>query len=273
MKNQNSLGKQKLNDAGRLFVLLPIFDEANTIGNLISRVHFELPNCRIIAVNDGSRDKSLEVLESTLCADDILCSYKINMNVGTVFSEGINVFLTHGKVGDILVIMESDDTSEVKSIPMLVDAMHKQQTDVVIASRNIGQGGYRNFPLKRRILSYGANRLMRMRFPICEVRDYTIFFRVYSYQLLNNVAQLYGRHGMIRSKGFAANAELLVKIGLAGGKVSEIPYLYDYGKKKGPSKIRIFSTLIEYLLMWKELVRISKILIDKESTEDKIDIR
>ena len=50
---------------------------------------------------------------------------------------------------------------------------------------------------------------------------------------------------IIRSKDFAANAELLVKASLLDARINEIPYRYDYGNKKGKSKLPIFSTFVE----------------------------
>lgn len=242
------------------FILLPIYNEEENLANLIDELQMADPSVttRLIAVNDGSNDKSLSVLHQKLRESDLLRSYRINMNVGAVFCEGINTFLEEGVPGDTLFIMESDGTSDVAALNTLESTLCAENCDIVIASRFRTTGGYMRFPLKRKILSFGANLLMRKRFPIPNVTDYTIFFRIYRYEILNLMVAWYGRQGSIRSKGFAANAELLVKASLLDARINEIPYRYDYGNKKGKSKLPIFSTFVEYISMWIELDRVYK---------------
>ena len=58
----------------------------------------------------------------------------------------------------------------------------------------------------------------------------------------------FGKFGLLQSKGFVANAELLVKASLFSDKFSEIPYIYNYKKKLGKSKLNILRTINEYFV-------------------------
>ena len=242
------------------YILLPVYNEERNLGKVISDIRMVsgVEEIRIIAIDDGSNDKSLEILQENLTGTDSLRSYKINMNIGAVFSEGINTFISRAQKGDVLIIMESDGTSDVKKLQIMADSLRSGNNDVVIASRYRSTGGYIGFPPVRKILSVGANKLMRWRFPIGNIKDYTIFYRAYSFEILEKLVAWYGHHGFIRRQGFPANTELLVKASFLGAKIEEIPFEYDYGKKEGRSKLRIVSTLIEYFTMWGELSTVSE---------------
>lgn len=242
-----------------IFFVLPIYNEEDNIEPLLTGIKQIVAGeeYRIIAVNDGSRDGSLQVLQHL--ADDhlIIESYRVNMNIGAVFSTGINRALAESRSDDdVLVIMESDRTSKIELVKSLIASIRNNGNDVAIASRYQQGGKYVNFPMGRRILSFGASMLMQRWFPIPGVQDYTIFFRAYRIGILKTAVSYFGKYGLIQSKGFVANAELLIKLSLLTQKIVEVPFIYDYGKKIGASKITIFRTMSEYFSTTRYLQRL-----------------
>jgi len=97
---------------------------------------------------------------------------------------------------------------------------------------------------------------MKFYFPIQNVIDYTIFFRAYRIGLVKKATEHFGRFGLIQSKGFVANAELLIKLSIFTKKIKEVPFTYNYGKKIGQSKINVFRTINEYFVLINYLKRI-----------------
>src|SRR5207249_3674108 len=65
--------------------------------------------------------------------------------------------------------------------------------DVVCGSRYVPGGGYHGFPLGRRIWSVGANLVMRWYCGLVPVKDYTLFYRGYRAELLQEAFRRYGR--------------------------------------------------------------------------------
>ena len=95
-----------------------------------------------------------------------------------------------------------------------------------------------NFPLRRHILSIAANTILKIFFPIPNVKDYTIFYRAYKMRVIKKTIKEY-KSDLIKTKYFTANSELLVKCMEFTDKIEEVPFVYDYGKKKGTSGMKI----------------------------------
>lgn len=243
-----------------LYFLLPIFNEEANIASVISGLRAGQfgDEIKIVAVNDGSADRTAAVLNALSGSDLIVLGTHVNMNVGAVFSSGIKYIVSKAQDGDLLVILESDQTSAIDLVPVMLDEIRFKGKDIVVASRYLVRGGYRNFPVARLIFSHVANRLMQYVFPIPNVLDYTIFFRAYRISSLRAALPYFGDSGLIQTHGFVANAELLIKLSLLSPLVAEIPFVYDYGFKRGASKINVLRTINEYFVLVAYLRRLTR---------------
>ena len=243
-----------------LYFLLPIYNEEANIASVISGLRARQfgDEIQIVAVNDGSADRTAAILNVLSGSDLIMLGTHVNMNVGAVFSSGIKYIFSKAQDGDLLVILESDQTSAMDLVPVMLDEIRFKGKDIVVASRYVAGGGYRNFPVTRLIFSHLANRLMQYYFPIPNVRDYTIFFRAYRISSLRAALPYFGDSGLIQTHGFVANAELLIKLSLLSPLVAEIPFVYDYGVKRGASKINVLRTINEYFVLVAYLRRLTR---------------
>lgn len=243
-----------------LYFLLPIYNEEANIASVISGLRARQfgDEIKIVAVNDGSEDRTAAILNVLSGSDLIMLGTHVNMNVGAVFSSGIKYIVSKAQDGDLLVILESDQTSAMDLVPVMLDEIRFKGKDIVVASRYVAGGGYRNFPVTRLIFSHLANRLMQYYFPIPNVLDYTIFFRAYRISSLRAALPYFGDSGLIQTHGFVANAELLIKLSLLSPLVAEIPFVYDYGVKRGASKINVLRTINEYFVLVAYLRRLTR---------------
>jgi dolichol-phosphate mannosyltransferase len=244
-----------------VYFVLPVYNEEKSLPALIVELRKLMQGTayQIIAINDGSTDDSLNLLKRLQQEDLVIEGTLINMNIGSVFSMGIAKALTDSSgENDILVIMESDQTNSVTLVKELISVIENGGQDIAIASRYKKGGGYVNFPLLRRIFSFSANFLMRFYFPINNVRDYTIFFRAYRIATIKNAIKYFGRFGLIQSTGFVSNAELLVKLSFFTDRISEIPFVYDYSRKVGKSKLNTLRAINEYFVIISYLKIISR---------------
>tara|TARA_B100000315_G_scaffold177238_1_gene165800 strand:+ start:7969 stop:8739 length:771 start_codon:yes stop_codon:yes gene_type:complete len=236
-----------------IFFILPIFNEEKNLPSLISDIRKSMKDqeYKILAINDGSTDNSLEILYKLQSYDIIIINSLVNMNVGATFSAGIDTVLAESKDNDdIVVVMEGDQTSTINYALNLISELRKREDDIVIASRYKRNGGVVHFPLIRRIYSRCASALMHYYFPInSNISDYTIFFRSYRVGIFKKAIRYFGKFGLIQSKGFGANTELLIKLSMLTNRISEIPFVYDYSRKEGKSKIKVLRTIGEYFII------------------------
>lgn len=204
---------------------------------------------RIIVVDDGSKDGTAAAARA-LAKDYpvVLLQHEVNRGVAAAFDTGLRRCAS-GDPGDVVFTMEADVTNDPAALPAMYKALEK--ADVVIASRYRSGGDYVGFPLKRRILSWGANLFGRVFFGVSGVSDYTYFYRGYRVAVLQRALEKFGRR-FIQCSGFASNAEILVKVAKAGKiTVAEVPSVYRYDLKPGASKMRVLKNLLEYgKLLW-----------------------
>ncbi len=231
-----------------IYIILPIFNEAKNLQRTIETL-FQVSSpedyqLRIVAVNDGSTDNSMEILNKMAGTMPIdIVSYAPNQGIPMVLRRGFKHLSGILQDDDIVVVMESDGTSDVTRIPIFIEEI-KKGADIVIGSRNVPPGGYINFPWQRTIGSMVVNWFLTLVWRVPGATDYTIFFRAYRGSLLIKFIS----EGIIfqAKKSFAANGELLRLLARYEPRIVEVPLRYDYGLKKGKSKMKLFQTLFEY---------------------------
>lgn len=233
-----------------LYIVIPLFNEEANVLAVLHDLQKTLgkKKYQIIVVDDGSTDKTKKIVEKIQNASIKVVGYTTNMGIGAAFNTGIFEVLNHAQNADSLVIMEGDQTSSLGILPEMIDPINSGKADVVIASRYKSGGSFAHFPLVRKLFSYGASFLMQRIFPISGIEDYTIFFRAYRVGVIKKAYSLFGTFGLIQSRGFVANAELLVKLSFVTERMIEVPFVYDFGLRKGRSKIPAIKTILEYIL-------------------------
>lgn len=233
----------------KCFIILPCFNEERNLKPLIHSIDKVLtPHLpyQIIAVNDGSRDRTAEMLKN-LSADFPVkvLEHPKNYGLAAALRTGLIAAVEEAFDDDFVVTMDSDNTHDPKHVlDMLIAA---ENADVVVGSRYVEGGAQLNVPLHRVILSRTVNLFIEKLFQL-RLKDATSGFRCFRAGLLKRLHRTFG-NGIIESKGFTASLELLLKAVAFGGAVAEVPIRLDYGKKNGVSKMRLFSTIFSYLAL------------------------
>ena len=233
----------------KCFIILPCFNEEKNVKPLVHSINEvlgpQLPY-KIIAVNDGSYDRTCEVLKDLSLDYPVeILDHSRNMGLGAALRTGLLAAAEESFEDDFVVIMDSDNTHNPKHVlDMLLAA---ENADVVVGSRYVKGGVQLNVPLHRVILSKAINLLVRKLFQL-PLKDATSGFRCFRAVLLKRLSNTF-KDSVIESKGFTASLELLLKAVRSGGVVVEVPILLDYGKKGGASKMRLFSTVVNYVIL------------------------
>jgi len=229
-----------------IVLLLPAYNEASGIEHLLGRIGEVLDHeqYQVVVVNDGSTDGTREIVNRCAQRQPItLLNHQLNLGLGKAMETGILYTCSHFKDGDILVTMDADNTHDPQMIRQMVEKV-ENGADIVIGSRFVEKSIEIGVPLHRRLLSRAVKSLFRVIFPEIKVRDYTSGYRVYRVNLLKKALGVH--RPLVSSQGFAAMAELLLKLSCLKPALAEVPLVLHYDRRAGKSKIRILSTVIEY---------------------------
>jgi dolichol-phosphate mannosyltransferase len=131
---------------------------------------------------------------------------------------------------DLLVNMDADFSHHPRYLPALLAGMGRH--DVMIGSRYVPGGGVENWPLSRRVISYGVNALVRVLMRL-SARDCSGAYRCY------RVAKLREAHlERLRSRGYSFQQEVLFRCRKAGCRIGETPIVFE-NRRAGASKVNL----------------------------------
>lgn len=240
--------------ASKLILTLPAYNEAENLTPLVEAAQavFERSGFRheIVVVDDGSGDETPRVVAGLAERFSLgVVTHPRNRGLGAAIRTAIGTALERAESGDdIVVCMDADNTHDPAYIPAMVGKIRDEGFDVVIASRFREGSEEVGVPFGRRILSRGARLVFRIFLRLPDVRDYTCGYRAYRVSLLKAAVDKYGER-LITREGFACTDELLVHISTLTRRITEIPFVLRYDRKRGHSKLPLLRTILETLKM------------------------
>jgi dolichol-phosphate mannosyltransferase len=231
-----------------IYVVLPVFNEEATIDAQVRQVREILQQepCgggRIIIVDDGSTDGTAERLRALAGADVNVVTHAENQGLRTALYTGWHEALSQARPDDVIVTMDGDHTHPPELIPAMRAAI-EQGAGVVIASRYVPGARTLGLSWHRRVFSWGANRLFQRLCPISNVRDYTCGYRAYRASALKATSPSWDTTAHT-GQGFSITAEVLLQLRPLSLRMSEVPLVLRYDRKRGKSKMRLVPTMLE----------------------------
>jgi dolichol-phosphate mannosyltransferase len=230
---------------GTVIVVLPAYNEEENMGDLLKRIDQAMADenqpYRIIVVDDGSKDRTVEIAREHAGSIPILVhQHTVNQGLGGTIRDGLHLAVQNAGDRDIIVAMDADNTHT----PGLIRSMTRlvlEGNDVVIASR-YQRGAYiRGVPFHRQVLSLGARVLFQIVFPIHGVRDYTCGYRAYRASVLREAFDRFGEE-FISEDGFQCMVDILLKLRSMDVIFRECPLILRYDFKGGASKMKVMQT-------------------------------
>ena len=219
-------------------VIIPAFNEEQTIGQVLEALRALSIETEIIVVNDGSTDGTYKVLEE-LRATYELTVVHCQENRGKGFA--IRSGLPHVE-GEVVVIQDADMELAPADLTELVKPLEKENVHVVYGSRFLngrGNASLHNF-IANRILATYTNLLYG-----CRITDESTGYKAFSTELITRLD--------LTCEGFEFCPEVTAKILRAGYRIYEVPVSYFPRTKKEGKKLRFWSdgffaawTLLKY---------------------------
>jgi glycosyltransferase involved in cell wall biosynthesis len=200
----------------RLSVIVPVYNEAQTVAQLIERVlAVELGDVEreVIVVNDGSTDRSHDVLESIAARQPVVRVYHHEQNRGK--GAAVRTALEH-VTGDIVITQDADLEYDPEEYPKLLALFEDPAVQVVYGSRNLRENPRSSwtFYWGGRLVSWVANLLYGS-----DLTDEATGYKLFRTDLLRSLD--------LESDGFEFCPEVTGKLLKRDVEIHEIPISYQ----------------------------------------------
>ncbi len=216
-------------DIERILVIIPTYDEAENLANIVPRVLEQDPRIDVLVVDDASPDGTGEIADG-LAADSerVKVLHRAGKDgLGRAYLAGFRLGLSEGY--DVLFEMDADFSHPPAALPDLIAAL--DETDVVVGSRYVdGRVTVVNWPMSRLLISYFGSRYART-ITGMPIRDGTGGFNGWRRAVLEKVGL-----ERVQSNGYAFQIELKFRAWRAGFRLVEHPILFTE-RGSGESKM------------------------------------
>lgn len=209
-------------------VVVPTYNERQNIDALLEALLALPGGLHVLVVDDGSPDGTGTRVDEWVAREPRVgvIHRPRKMGLGTAYIAGFSRGLADGF--EALIEMDADFSHRPAYVPELI--AKAGEFDLVIGSRYIPGGGTSGWGLHRRLLSQGANVFARGMLGL-KVRDCTAGFRCYTAAALRRID-----FTSVLAEGYSFQVEMLVRILKSGGRVAEIPIIFEE-RRHGRSKI------------------------------------
>jgi dolichol-phosphate mannosyltransferase len=219
-------------------VITPTYNEVKNISTLVKQI-FELNlDCDILVIDDNSPDKTaIKVKELQERHENLFLEERSQKSgLGTAYIYGFRWAIE--KSYQTVVQMDADLSHDPKELGSLILGL--KNNDLIIGSRYVHGVSVVNWPIRRLMLSYGANLYSRI-ITGMPIKDGTGGFKAWRVDLLKKI-----KLKSIKSQGYSFQIEMNFRAWSLGARIKESPIIFT-DRTIGESKM---SKSIMYEAIW-----------------------
>ncbi len=237
----------------KVLIIIPTYNERENLPAIVPQI-LEPHPYQILVVDDQSPDGTGAV------ADALAQQYPGRLHVlhrtgrrglGLAYIDGFRWALEHQ--ADLVCQMDADLSHDPKYLPDLVQAAGTY--DLVLGSRYLNGVSVINWPLRRILLSWFANRYVRAITGLTTC-DTTSGFRCWRRDALAKL-----RVERFISQRYAFTVETVFEVARHGGRVGEVPIIFverRVGASKMSGPVLLESMLMPWRLVWRNRGRVRR---------------
>jgi dolichol-phosphate mannosyltransferase len=223
-----------MDSMSRVCVAIPTYDEHETISKLIPTLLRVFQDNRIdgwvLVVDDSSPDGTGDVVEA-LARKNLniqVIHRKGKLGLGSAYKDAFREALMDRDT-DLVVEMDADLSHDPIYLPAILQGAQRSG-GVGLGSRYVKGGRIVGWPMKRRVVSWGANFITRVILGL-PVKDATSGYRAFTRDALSKIG--YADAG---TKAYAFQVEVLYRCRREGFSIEEVPITF-YERQLGKSKL------------------------------------
>jgi len=219
----------------KLSVIMPVFNEESTIEKIVQRVKKVNIDKQIIIVDDGSTDRTREILKKWKDENIRVIYHKTNQGKGSAIRTAIPYI-----EGKVTVIQDGDLEYDPEDYHTLIRPILDGKAKIVYGSRflKFNKPIYLRFLLGNIFLTWLINILYHSK-----ITDSYTCYKTFASDVLRNLT--------LRAKRFEFEAEVTVKLLKKGYNVQEVPISYSPRTLREGKKISWKDALLGILTIFR----------------------
>jgi dolichol-phosphate mannosyltransferase len=221
-------GSESFTDLGRILVIVPTYNERESLPLIIQRIRAAVPEAFILVADDNSPDGTGAIADTLAEHDDhVQVMHRHGKEgLGAAYIAGFTWGLQNNY--DVLVEMDADGSHQPEQLPRILEAL--RGADLVLGSRWIPGGGTENWSKGREVLSRGGNAYTRAMLGV-PLHDATGGYRAFRADTLRGI----DLH-TVASQGYCFQVDLAWRAVQRGFIVREVPITF-VEREVGSSKM------------------------------------
>ena len=212
----------------KALVVIPTYNERENLDPLLKQVFAQGLPVEVLIIDDNSPDGTGAMADELAAADPrVHVMHRAGkMGLGSAYVAGFRYALERDY--DAVFEMDADFSHNPDSLPEFLREL--ETADLVVGSRYLHGVTVVNWPLKRLILSYGANVYSRVITGI-PIKDLTGGYKCFRRRVLESLDL-----SRVKSDGYGFQIEINYKAWRKGFRIKEIPILF-VDRRAGESKM------------------------------------
>ncbi|QOX78996.1 polyprenol monophosphomannose synthase [Trichlorobacter lovleyi] len=226
----------------KAFVVIPTYNEQDNLQRLIEQVLAQDASLQVLVVDDNSPDGTGQLADELSRSNERIhvLHRPAKLGLGSAYRDGFRRAMELG--ADLLIEMDADFSHDPSVLPLFLEQIETH--DLVIGSRYLNGISVVNWPLRRLMLSYGANWYTRLITGLT-IMDCTSGFKCFRRSLIEAIDL-----DRVRSDGYSFQIEMHFRSAELGARICEVPIIF-IDRRSGQSKMSKRIVREAVLMVWK----------------------